>query len=150
MVWADRIIGACLLVLAGVYYRYTYDIEVGLASDLLGPTFFPRALAVLLAIASAALIARTFLPRARAAAPGEEGDAPLRLLWTLLLSAAYLLLLPRIGFVLLTPVFLGAFAVMLGYRRWRAVVGTALGTTIVLYVLFATLLRVRLPRGLLG
>jgi hypothetical protein len=149
--WADRVIGACLLGVAGVYYRYTYDIQVGLASDLLGPAFFPRALAVLLAVAGAALILRTFRGRRAAGeAPGEVGDAPWRLAWTLLLCVVYLLGLPHVGFLLLTPVFLGLFTWMLGYRRWRPLVGTAVGTTVVLYVLFATLLRVRLPRGLLG
>jgi putative tricarboxylic transport membrane protein len=148
---ADRVIGLLLIGLAAWYYWLSGDIEVGLASDRLGPRFFPRGLAVLLGAASFLLILRTFGPRARTGAPVQsaEGERSDRLVATLLLSAAYLLLLPRVGFLLLTPVYLAAFTWLLGYRRWAPLLGTAVGVTMALYLVFARALRVRLPPGLL-
>ncbi len=150
MVWPDRIIGSLLLLLALAYYWLTYGIEVGLASDLLGPTFFPRTLAILLVVASAALVVRSLRARrGEGEEPPPAGDAPHRLVWTLALTVAYLLLLPRAGYLLLTPVYLGAFAYLLGYRSWKPLVGTAVGVTVALYLIFGRMLGVRLPRGVL-
>ncbi len=151
MTRADRIIGGLLLAVAASYYRLTYDIEVGLASDLLGPKFVPRLLAILLAVASTILVVRSWWARPGVEeSPPPAGDAPQRLVWTLAITVAYLLLLPHVGYLLLTPIYLGAFACLLGYRAWKPLAGTAIGVTVALYVIFAALLRVRLPRGLLS
>lgn len=147
MAKADRIIGVLLLLLAGAYYWATYDIAVGLASDVLGPTFFPRLLAILLGVASAGLVVRTWWTKASDLPPA--GDRPDRLIGALVLTVAYLLLLPQAGYLLLTPLYLAAFALLLGYRALLPLVGTALGITVTLYVVFGRFLRVRLPAGTL-
>jgi putative tricarboxylic transport membrane protein len=149
---ADRVIGLLLIALAAAYYWLSYDIEVGLASDRLGPRFFPRVLAILLGIASLALVLRTFVGRRRAggAVQATEGERLGRLWATLGLTAVYLIALPHVGFLLLTPAFLAAFTLLFGYRRPGPLLGTALGTTLVLYFVFVRALGVRLPSGLLG
>ena len=124
MAWADRILGLLLLVVAGFYYRATYDIEVGLAGDLLGPAFFPRMLAAALAAASILLVARSWRGRG-AGEPPQAGDSPYRLVWTLAMTVAYLLLLPWVGYLVLTPIYLIAFALLLGYRAIVPMIGTA-------------------------
>lgn len=149
MARADRIAGALLLLLAGAYYRLTDDIEVGLAGDLLGPAFFPRTLAILLGVASVALIVRRRRVTGGAGEAPPAGEAPHRLVWTLAITVAYLLLLPGAGYLLLTPIYLGALAGVLGYRSWAPLIGTALGLTLVLHLLFGRMLGVRLPRGVL-
>jgi len=65
----------------------------------------------------------------------------------LVLLVAYTLLLPRAGFLLTTPVLLGAVIWLLGLRSWASLVGTALGVTAVLYVFFGRFLHVLLPMG---
>ncbi len=150
MTWVDRVAAVLLLLLAAMYYRLADDIEVGLASDLLGPQYFPRLLAIALAIASTGLLVRTFFESGQGGEPVRAEAERLSRLWvTLALTTAYLLLLPRIGFLILTPVFLGTFTALLGYRRPLPVAGTAVGVTLSLYVLFARMLGVRLPPGLL-
>ena len=58
--------------------------------------------------------------------------------------------MPLVGFLYLTPLFLGAVMRLLGLERWGWLVGVALGLTVFLYVLFTKALSVPLPPGLLG
>lgn len=146
----DRVAGVLLLALAAGYYYASGDVEIGFASDRVGPRAFPRGLAVVLAIASLMLIGRTFLPRYRVAEPVRAEVERMGRLWLWLgMTAVYLWLLPAVGYLLLTPVYLAAFAVMLGYRRFVPVLGTAVALTVILHTVFARMLRVRLPAGLL-
>lgn len=150
MALIDRVAGLGLLVLSAIYYYLAGRIEVGLASDLLGPQYFPKLLAAAIALASVWLVIRSFLPGARHNQPATGEAERLSRLWiTLAMTVLYLALLPRVGFLLVTPVLLGAFTWVLGYRRWLPLVGTAVGVTVVLWLVFASLLGVRLPPGLL-
>lgn len=140
---ADLVIGLALLALAGVYYEQSLGIVRGFASDRLGPAFFPRLLALVLAVLAVTLIVR--------AGSGRSDPAPLPpvragLFLTMLgLLVAYALLMPRVGFIVATPVLLGAVIWLLGLRAWPALTGTALGITLVLYLVFARALHVLLP-----
>ena len=145
---ADLLIGIALLILSAFYYQASFQIVRGFASDLLGPTFFPRLLAAALAVLATTLIVR--------AASGRSDPAPLpairvRLFWsTLGLTLAYVLLLPRLGFLIATPLLLGAVIWLLGLRRWATLAGAAVGFTLALYLVFARALHVLLPLGPLG
>lgn len=151
MALVDRVTGLLLLVVSAIYYRLSDDIQVGLASDLLGPQYFPRRLAVAMALASAWLVIRSFVPGARHNRPSTAEAERLSNLWIALgLTVVYLLLLPHVGFLVLTPVLLGAFTWVLGYRKWVPLVGTAVAVTFSLWFVFASLLGVRLPPGLLA
>jgi putative tricarboxylic transport membrane protein len=138
----DRAIGAILLLLAAAYGWLSRDIASTLVDDPLGPRFYPGILAVLLAICSAVLIAR---PSQRPAA-GAAGETR-RLLATIGMTAAYLIVMPIVGYALSTPIYLGALARLLGCRRARQIVATAIGLTVVVGLVFGTMLGVRLPRG---
>lgn len=127
---ADLLIGLALLALAGVYYEQSLGIVRGFASDRLGPAFFPRLLALVLAVLAVTLVVRAGL-----------------FLTMLALLVAYALLLPRVGFVVATPVLLGAVIWLLGLRAWPALTGTALGITLALYFAFGRALHVLLPMG---
>lgn len=52
-----------------------------------------------------------------------------------------------IGFMLTCLLFLIAYGYLLGQRKWPALIGTSIIITIVLYIGFAVLLGVMLPRG---
>ncbi|HET6947171.1 MAG TPA: tripartite tricarboxylate transporter TctB family protein [bacterium] len=142
---ADLLVGLGLLVLAGVYFEQSFAITRGFASDRLGPAFFPRLLALTLAALAATLVVRAVSGRSD---PSHPPAVRLRVFAGLLvLLVAYTLLLPRAGFLLTTPVLLGAVIWLLGLRSWASLVGTALGVTAVLYVFFGRFLHVLLPMG---
>lgn len=144
---ADALGGLALLVFAALYYQQSFSIVRGFASDRLGPAFFPRLLAIVLAVLAITLIVR--------AARGRSDAAPLPpvrgglLAATTLLTAAYVVVLPFAGFLLATPVLLAALIWLLGIRRWPQLLGVAVGIAIVLYLAFDRGLHVLLPRGML-
>ena len=145
---ADLLSGIGLLLFSALYFERSFAISTGLASDRLGPQFFPRLLAVLLALLSVALVVR--------AASGRSDTTPLptvrfgRLIAVLALCAGWTLLLPRVGFLIVTPPLVGAVIWILGLRRWRTIIAVSLGVTLALYLVFVQLLTVLLPLGPLG
>lgn len=145
---ADLLIGIGLLGFAVLYYRESLEITVGFASDRLGPTFFPRVLAASLAACALALVLRS--------ARGRSDPGPLptvrigQFLGTVGLTLAYALLLHPLGYVIATPLYLAGLVMLLGYRSMTGVAGTAVGVTIVLYLVFARALHVLIPMGPLG
>lgn len=63
------------------------------------------------------------------------------------LTAGWVYIMPTIGFLISTPVYLLSGMALVGMRRWiRAVIFTAILTAI-LYLLFVRALNVRLPSG---
>jgi putative tricarboxylic transport membrane protein len=145
---SDRVIGAVLLLLAAAYFTLSYGIPATAVDDPVGPTAYPRGLAVLLALGSVLLIARQPRPDAplqgdAIPVPGDMG----RLTGTIALTAAYVVLFEAAGYLLLTPCYLGAFARLLGYRAWRPVVTAVLALTLAVWLVFGWLLGIRLPQG---
>jgi putative tricarboxylic transport membrane protein len=145
---ADLLSGIGLLLFSALYLERSFAISTGLASDRLGPQFFPRLLALLLALLSVALVVR--------AASDRSDTTPLpavrvgRLVAVLSLCAGWTLLLPRIGLLILTPLLVGAVIWILGLRRWRSIIAVSLGMTLVLYLVFVQVLKVLLPLGPFG
>ncbi|MGH2626934.1 MAG: tripartite tricarboxylate transporter TctB family protein [Anaerolineales bacterium] len=144
---ADAVIGLSLLVFAALYFQQSFAIRTGFAPDRLGPTFFPRLLAGALALLALTLIARAAADRS------ERPPLPPARIGVLIgvtgLTAAYALLLPLVGFLLATPVLIGAVIALMGLREWRPLLVTAIAVTVVLYLVFARFLHVLLPPGLL-
>lgn len=142
---ADFFIGLGLLAVALVYFQQSFTILRGFASDRLGPAFFPRMLALTLAALALTLIVRAVTGRSDPSRPPEIRVGVFAAVVGLLVVYAFVL--PAVGFLLATPVLLGAVIWLLGLRRWGAVLGTAVGATAVLYFAFARALHVLLPMG---
>ena len=142
---ADLLIGLGLLVFTGLYAQQSFMIRRGFASDRLGPAFFPRLLALALAVLAVTLIVRALAGRSDPSRPPAIRLGAFA--GVLVLLVAYALLMPRVGFVLATPVLLGPVIWLLGLRSWASLLGTALGVTAVLYIVFARGLHVLLPMG---
>jgi putative tricarboxylic transport membrane protein len=142
---ADFFIGLGLLGFALVYYQQSFSIIRGFASDRLGPAFFPRMLAFALAALSLVLIARALAGRSDPSRPPEMRVGVFAAVIALLL--VYAAVMPFVGFLLATPVLLATVIWLLGLRHWATTLGTALGVTAVLYVVFGRTLHVLLPLG---
>ena len=145
---ADLVIGIGLLAFAGLYYRESLEITVGFASDRLGPIFFPRLLAVALALSALGLIRRSLTGRSD---PGPLSPVRLGLVaGTVGLTLAYALLLRPLGYLIATPLYLAGVVAVQGARDVRGLLGTAVGVTAVLYLVFARALHVLVPMGPFG
>jgi putative tricarboxylic transport membrane protein len=115
-----------------------------------GAGFFPSILGVAIALAGAAMA----LTPAGDSAELDEADEPaednhwFKPALVMLAGLAYVLFAQQVGFLILAPIILTGLLLLGRVAPWRALVIGILGSVIV-YVLFAKLLLVPLPLGLL-
>jgi len=151
----DLLSGVALLGISGSYYTWSTYIADSTLADEVGAGGLPRALAIMLAILGVILIARTLLVARTAtsvAAPvksdDEEEQASLpRGIGFLLIGAAYVFLLPFIGYILATAMMIAAVAVYEGAARTWVIPAAALGGGIFYWAIFVKLLGVHQPMG---
>ena len=150
---ADRVILACTILVAAVYFYATTlipSLEIG---DPLGPKAFPRLIGAVLLIAAGMLALEMWRERGKPAA--KEGAAAafdptvVKVLGVVVIwFGVYFALLERLGFILSTFVFLLPMMAWFNRGKWLANTLTAAAFSALTYWLFVAL-EVRLPRGIL-
>ena len=80
----------------------------------------------------------------------ENSSISVKGLAVIMLAACYILLIESLGFFVLTPVFLFLIPLVVGYRHHVANATSAVLVTAALYGVFALVLNIPLPAGLLG
>lgn len=148
---------ACSLVLLGIAVAACLGAaqhSIGTFNDP-GPGFFPMALGAVLGVLSLIILAGGIL--AKRAEAGEtalpqakQGKVSKEALIVIGALAAYGVLLVPLGFILTTFVIFAALMVLVAGQKWFVAVGGAAGLSLVSYFIFATLLGVNLPHGLLA
>jgi len=125
----------------------------------IGPGFYPTLVLTFLAVTCALLVVQDALAQRRpAAAVAEPRTAPADpprayglVAWAFLTAAAYIALLPLLGYRIATVLFVAAFQLVLerpaAMRQWLVLAAVALGTSAVTYLVFELYLTVLLPRG---
>jgi putative tricarboxylic transport membrane protein len=123
----------------------------------IGPGFYPALVLVFMAITSATLLLQDIIAQRRAGdSIGEEGVAGPKRAYDLVAAAfaviaAYVVLLPLLGFRIATAAFVAAFQLLLERpatpRQWTVLAAVAIGTSVVTYIVFERYLLVLLPRG---
>jgi len=138
----DRITGCILLVFA-LWFGYTaWNLPTAMFSDSVGARTFPLGVAALLAPLAVILIVR----------PGPvSGRLPARrvgpaLAVSLAALVAYAYMIRPFGFIAATIIAFQVLALMFGAPFWKGLLSSVI-TTLVLYVLFGTLLDLYLPPG---
>lgn len=150
--------GLVLLALSAAYFWSAETIPNSMLDDAFGPRGLPVVLAGLLAFLALILTARGLLslrtPAADIAANDEEddqrADAPMaRAIGFLVIGAAYILLLPWLGYPLSIAMLIAAIALYEGARPdWRLFAAAAFGG-VLFWLLFNKLLGVAQPAGAL-
>jgi hypothetical protein len=123
----------------------------------IGPGFYPKLVLTFTAVTCALLVLQDFLAQRRAAPAPQEAAAPApRRAYGLVAAAfvavaAYISLLPLLGFRIATVLFVAAFQLVLERprtpRQWALLAVIAVGTSALTYVAFEKYLSVLLPRG---
>jgi putative tricarboxylic transport membrane protein len=156
----DLVFGIATLAMALVYYALTSTIPQSQLADPVGPQGLPKTYAVILATLSVLLIARS-LKRA----PGQvnreianRAPANLRIpnpgsglpavVGMLLIGAAYIVVLPYLGYLLSVAMLITATTYFQGGRVNGRTVLVALSGAVFFWVLFIWLLRIQYPAGL--
>ena len=121
-----------------------------------GPGFYPAIVLTFMALTSAALLVQDVLSRRRAGPAGSETAPQTHRAYGLVAGAfvvvaAYIALLPLLGFRIATVLFVAAFQLVLDrpstLRQWSILAAIAVGTSAVTYAVFNHYLLVLLPRG---
>jgi putative tricarboxylic transport membrane protein len=153
----DVLAGAGLLVVSGLYYAATLQIQQSSLSDEIGPTGLPLILAGLLSGLSVLLMVRGWamaradpFPAAVSVSDEDEPAAPVRrALGFLGLGLLYVVLSPIVGYVVALTMLIAAVAIYEGARPNWPLLAVALGGAGVFWLLFVGLLGVEQPHGLL-
>jgi putative tricarboxylic transport membrane protein len=122
----------------------------------IGPGFYPAIVLGFLGAMSALLVLQDIVAQRRTAV-GDVGEpaGPQRAYGLVAAAfaevAAYIFLLPLLGFRIATALFVAAFQLGLErpstLRQWVVLIGVAIGTSAVTYFVFEQYLTVLLPRG---
>jgi putative tricarboxylic transport membrane protein len=158
MKWADRITAIVLLALCVFWIRLAVDLPFPAFARVakMGPGHYPIAVAGLLAILAVLLLWQTFRSDTYADAANDEEQQTIdprgfrHLVIGFGFFLGYVILVPLIGFVLASIVFVFCFIRLIGqFNYWLSGV-LALGIPVLLWTVFAYLLTVPLPKGPFG
>jgi putative tricarboxylic transport membrane protein len=149
----DRITGALGVLLSVGYVLYARGIEDSLLADGVGANGVPTGVGVVLLLASLALFCKSW-----AASSGvteqdavEEGGAkhPHRMALGLLgILAAYVAMLPVLGYIVSIGLLVGSVAWLAGARKRASVLACMLIAGPALWLMFDWALEIHMPMGL--
>lgn len=118
----------------------------------IGPAFFPELLAIGLIIFSAILIIYALLGKSKGGAEPiclrDQGIQ--RALVSLLAIILYAVLLNPLGYPICTLLLVAGIMLLLGKRQPLFVLGTSVATTLGVWLVFAKLLKLSMPMGVLS
>ena len=147
---SNIVVAAVLLALAGYIFVTASTLPFG-TIRVPQTAFFPKTLAVLLAIFAVILLARALAgSEALSRAERIETEGWIRIGITLAALAGFAFALERLGFLLTTFLLMIILLRAIEAQKWRKVVVVALATALISYAIFYLLLAVPLPAGLLG
>jgi putative tricarboxylic transport membrane protein len=116
--------------------------------DLGNPAWIPRGVATILIGAALLLLGKAITGRSLTLPGRLAGADRARVLWVGLLTAIYVVVIERLGFVTGTIPYLFGFCLVLGERRWARLILFAVAAPVTTYLVFYQFLNVPLPRGL--
>jgi len=149
----DTITGVFSVVVGSVYLISTTTIPITAAGDQVGPRVFPYIIAVLVIGCGLWLLAKEFLSKNRQ--PFSWGFIADRWVWvrillTMAAGICYGLVLDGLGYLIATFLFMIVVCEMINVGRHGQNLIIATAFPIVTFVSFALLLKLSLPRGILG
>ncbi len=146
MALRNIVAGAALLALGIVYFYLATQLPERSLPNIPGPAFFPYLIAVVLIGLSGALLVQGLRTYRRA--PVElDLAARTPAIAALALFAAYLAVLPHLGFLAASIPFAAGMIWLYGGRRRMLVAAGAIGLPLALSLLFREVFRIPLPHG---
>jgi len=112
----------------------------------IGPGGYPRVVAIMMVLLGITLAVENMIgefPKPDYSVENARGW--LKTLVLIVGTLVYIWLMRILGFLLLTPFYMGFTLVLFSHRDWKKVVGISVLTTVVLYVLFVKVFMIFLP-----
>ena len=143
------------LIFAGSLLLYwvtgTFGTGTVLQGAQMGPAFWPRfilgAIILLTGIVSVGTIKKIIKEKAWGESLMTLDRGKVRFFAAIGLGVAYLTLLPILGFIAITPIFMILFMLLLGEKSKGWIIGVSFAMTAVIVVMFTKAMYVPLPRG---
>lgn len=143
-----HLVAALLLVPLAAFLLYeTTRFRMPLESHDVGPRLFPQVILSIVVVAILALALQSWLRRPDLNVRFQNSG---QVVGAVLLAGLTVALLSILGFLIVMPLYLIGAMLLLGNRKWRAILAVAVGFTLVTYGLFGLLLSVPLPMGFLA
>jgi putative tricarboxylic transport membrane protein len=158
--WADIAVGLAFAALGvAIVVVGELTLHEDIKGDLLGPLAFPRVLGSCMFAGGLYVAIRALRRSAQQVgvaleAEGDEDEpdisaSTVRAVTVMALTLVYGLVLNRVGYLLATPVFVAAALYVLAVRSKIALAAVSLLLTAFCYYIFAEVLKVPLPSGVL-
>ena len=143
-------VATMLLALAGYIFLAASALPFG-TLRVPQTAFFPKTLALLLAVLALVLLAQTLIGN-ETLRHSEKIDTAgwFRIGATLVTMAGFALALEPLGYLVTTFLLMVLLLRAIETQSWRKVIAVALATSLISYAIFAWLLGVPLPAGVLG
>ena len=157
---SDLLLSVAITAL-GVFVLITArGIRLGAINDPLGPRGMPTFLGIFMIVGGAALIVRRLLKRRgedgnQVVSDGKDDDEPgapasfRRTLMVMAASCGFAIVLEPLGFILATALLTAALLVLMEIKIWPGAILGGILCAVACYLLFAVVLTVRLPAGIL-
>ncbi|MCE5283906.1 MAG: tripartite tricarboxylate transporter TctB family protein [Deltaproteobacteria bacterium] len=144
-----------ILIFVGSLFLYWVAGSFSEASVLqggqMGPSFWPQFILGCLILLSGIVSVGTIRKIVKEKAWGESfmtmDRGKVRFFVAIGLGVAYFFLLPVVGFIAITPLFMIAFMVLLGEKSKGWIIGVSIAMTAIIVILFTKAMYVPLPRG---
>lgn len=146
---ADQVVAAIVILVAVVVLVESRSLELFAGSGL-GPGFAPVALAIaLVSLGVLLLIVATAQPSDSPAICWPRGRPRLVVGLTIADLFAYPCLIPLVGYIVATFIFMWPIVWLFGRYRWYTATAAALALSVGMYVVFELVLSTQLPSGAL-
>ncbi len=142
----DTVIAMVLFFLSVYVFYLSAGFPSGKLAGSVGPATIPQLWAVILALFTLWLIVKNFI-NAEAKNSNQEKNKVWKATALIILMAAYLVIMPFLGYYISTAVFLIAGMLMLNYKNYLVISLTVLGFLISSYYVIQLVLQVPLPAG---
>lgn len=143
MVRRDRLFAVCLILISILCFFFTLDFPEEAA-------YYPRAILILMVALSIVLFLKAKPTDTINIKEVVVDFARNRKMVSVLVSLVLMVVLMKpVGLYIELPIFVFSMLCFLGYRNKRNSIIIAIVLTIVIYLLFSVLLKVRIPMGLL-
>ena len=143
----ELVVAALLLVFGAVVI--VDSVRLGLRWGEDGPQagYFPFYIGLLICLPAGVVFVRALGDRAKAAKPFVMRGALRQVLWMLVPSIVYVVLIKLVGIYLASTLFIAYFMRWLGRYPWATTVGVAVGVSVVFFLLFEVWFKLPLPKG---
>ena len=145
----DFYTGLVFLLFTGVIFAFILTTPPIQVATKPGPFFFPTAAALLLGGLSLALLVSGARQKDSGAA-GKGKTMRNRVFWIIAWCAIYAFTIERLGYLLSTGIVTFALLWYFNRREWIFNIIMSVGIPVSIFILFDTLLKQSLPRGIFG